>query len=245
MAWEIVIWCYLIGIALVLLRQIAFALFEMDEFDWNAIDRFEFFGFLGLTAVFWPLIALKRPKALFNPACLFETELNRAKEAKAWAEMEKNPPYCSAQVLLSHIPNSGSEALAVNFTFPSEEIEVVLIESGRFGRFEGRGHKALLRWVELAVHCDPTKKAVPPMLRGDFNIVADELIYRGIGECHCPECSRTYPNKLLVPSTGSTGFGWLQNRYSCPEGHLVMSYDFIKMFCGSHKFRSDAAKIKL
>lgn len=245
MVWDIITWGYFIGIALVFLRQMEFSAFEMDEFDWNAIDRFEFFGFLVLTAIFWPLIVLKRPKALFNPAYLFETELARAKAARVWAEIEKHPPYCSAQALLSHIPNAGSEALPVNFTFPSEEIEAVLIEGGRFGRFEGRGHGALLRWVELAVPCDPTKKAVPPMLRGDFNIVADELIYRGIGECHCPECSRTYPNKLLVPSTGSTGFGWLQNRYSCPEGHLVMSYDFIKMFCGSHKFRSDAAKIKL
>lgn len=228
-----VIWGYLIGTALVLLRQMAFALFGMDEFDWNAIDRFEFFGFFVLTAFFWPVIALKRPKALLKPAYLFETELARAKEARLWAEMEKHPPYCSAQALLSHTPNAGSGALPVNYTFPSEEIEAVLVERGRFGSFEGRGHAALLRWVALAVHCDPTKTAVPSMWQGDFNIVADELIYRGIGECHCPQCSRTYPNKLLVPSTGSTGFGWLQNRYSCPGGHLVMSYDFIKVFCGA------------
>lgn len=230
MVWDIVIWGYFIGIALVFLRQMAFSAFEMDEFDWNAIDRFEFFGFLVLTAVFWPLIALKRPKALFNPAYLFETELARAQEARVWAEIENHPPYCSAQTLLSHIPNAGSEALAVNFTFPSEEIEAVLIEGGRFGPFEARGHKALRRWVELAANCDPTKTAVPSMWQGDFNIVADELIHRGIGECHCPECNRTYPNKLLVPSTGSTGFGWLQNRYSCPAGHLVLSYDFVKVF---------------
>lgn len=233
MVWGIVTWGYSIGIALVFLRQMAFLVFEMDEFYWKAIDRFEFFGFLILAAVFWPLIALKRPKALFNPPCLFETELNRAKEARVWAEIEKNPPYCSAQALLTHIPNAGSGALAVNFSFLSEEIEAVLIQGGRFGHFEARGHKALLRWVELAVRCDPTRTAVPSMLQGDFNIVADELIFRGIGECHCPQCSRTYPNKLLVPSTGSTGFGWLQNRYSCPEGHLVMSYDFIKVFCGA------------
>lgn len=230
MVLDIVIWGYAIGIALVFLRQMAFTAFEMDEFDWCAINKVEFLGFLAMAAVFWPLLALKPQKALFNPAYLFETELARAKEARVWAEMEKNPPYCSAQAVLSHIPSGGSEALPVNFTFPSEEIEAVLVEGGRFGHFEGRGHGALLRWVELAVHCDRTKTAVPPMLQGDFNIVADELIYRGIGECHCPECSRTYPNKLLVPSTGSTGFGWLQNRYSCPERHLVMSYDLIKVF---------------
>lgn len=245
MVWDIVILGYSIGVALVFLRQMAFSALEMDEFDRNAIDRFEFFGFLVLAATFWPLIALKRPKALFNPACLFETELNRAKEARVWAEMEKNPPYCSAQAVLSHIPNGGSEALPVNFTFPSEEIEAVLIEGFRFGRFEERGHGALLRWAELAVHCDPTKTAVPSMWHGDFNIVADELIHRGIGECHCPECSRTYLNKLLVPSTGSTGFGWLQNRYSCPEGHLVMSYNFIKVFCGRRSVEPDSLKANL
>ena len=231
MVWDIVTWGYSIGIALVFLRQMAFSAFEMDEFDWNAIDRLEFFVFFTLAAIFWPLIALKRPKALFNPAYLFETELARANEARIWSEIEKHPPYCSGQTLLTHIPNPEPGALPVNFTFPSEEIEAVLIEGGRFGHFEGRGHKALLHWVELAVPCDPTKTAVPTMWQDDFNIVADELIYRGIGECHCPQCSRTYPNKLLVPSTGSTGFGWLQNRYCCPEGHLVMSYDFIKVFC--------------
>ena len=241
---DIVIWGYLIGMALVLLRQMAFALFEMDEFDWCTISKVEFLGFLAMAAVFWPLLALKRQKALFNPAYLFETELARASEARAWAEIEKHPPYCSALAVLPHIPNAESGALPVNFVFPSEEIEAVLIEGGRFGRFEGRGHKALMHWVELAVHCDPKKTAVPSIWQVDFNIVADELIHRGIGECLCPECSRTYPNKLLVPSTGSTGFGWIQSRYSCPEGHMVMSYDFIKVFCGSHSSGFDAAGIK-
>lgn len=244
MVWDIVTWGYAIGIALVFMRQMAFSAFEMDEFDWNAIDMFEFFGFLTLAAAFWPLIALNRPKTLFNPAYLFETELARANEARAWAEMEKNPPYCSAQALLSHIPNAGSEALPVNFTFQSEEIEAVLIEGGRFGLFDARGHKALLHWVELAVHCDPTKTEVPMIWQEAFHIVADELIYRGLGDCHCPQCGITYPNKLLVPSTGTTGFGWIQNRYSCPEGHMVMSYDFIKVFCGSHRAGFDAAGIK-
>lgn len=235
MVWEFIAWGYLCGVTLVILRQIAFSLFEMDQFAWESIDRLEFFGFFTISAVFWPLICLKRPSSLFNPALLFEMELNRANEARTRFELENRPPYCSAWASLRHTPNAGLVPFPVDFTFPSEDIEKVLLEGGWFGPLQGRDHKALLHWVELAVLSDPTKSDVPPVWQNAFNIVADELIHRGVGECYCPQCERTYSNKLLVPSAGSTGFGWIQNRFSCPEGHLVMSYDFIKVFCGTGK----------
>lgn len=235
MVWDIVAWGYLAGMALVVLRQIAFSLFEMDRFAWGAINRVDFFGFIAISAVFWPLICLKRPNLLFTPALLFEMELNWAREARTRSQLENRAPYCSAMVSLRHTPNTGHVLLPVDFTFSSEDIEKALLEGGQFGPFQGRDHKALLRWVELAVLSDRTKSEVPRIWQHDFNIVADELIHRGVGECYCPQCERTYPNGLLVPSTGSTGFGWIQNRYSCPEGHLVMSYDFIKVFCGTRR----------
>ncbi len=233
MVWDFVAWGYLAGVALVFLRQLVFSLLEMDSFAWNAIRQTEFFGFLAMTAVFWPLVVIKKPIVLFKPAAMFESELRKANEERYRSQLERLPPYCSARVLMNHIPNTCEGTQPTGFIFDSQDVEAVLRSVGRFGCFEARDEKALLKWVDFAVLCDDTKTEVPAIWQRAFNMVADELIYKGLGECYCLQCERTYPNKLLVPSTGSTGFGWLQNRYSCPEGHLVLSYDFMKVFCGS------------
>lgn len=238
MVWDIVAWGYLIVIALVFLRQIAFSLFEMDEFDWKVLSKGEFFVFLAFTAILWPVVCLKRPITLLNPALLFETELERASKARIRSELEKRPPYCSGWITFTHRPVATSECnSATVFTFQSEEADFVLISGGRFGPFNSQDQKALSHWLELAVNCDETKTEVPSPWHHAFELVADELISQGIGECFCPECHCSYPNKALSPSTGSTGFGWLQNQYLCPEGHLVMSYDFIKVFCDNHSHK--------
>ena len=234
MVWEFVAWGYLAGVALVVLRQMAFSFLEMDEFAWKSINTVEFCGFFALSAVFWPLVCLKRPEILLNPGYLFKSELERAKQDRIRSELEQSPPYCSGFITFTHKPVVGpSDGPVTIFRFPSEDAELTLIDGGRFGPFEGREQKALIRWLELAVTCDETATEVPTPWHHAFELVADELISRGIGECFCPECNCSYSNKALTPSTGSTGFGWLQNQYQCPEGHLVMSYNFIKVFCGS------------
>jgi len=234
MVWEFVAWGYLTGVALVCLRQLAFSFLEMDEFAWRSINNVEFFGFFALSALFWPLVCLKRPEILLNPSCLFESELERAKQARIRSELEQRPPYCSGFITFTHRPVVGQADRSVTiFRFSSEDAESTLLEGGRFGPFEGRDQKALTRWLELAVTCDETTTEVPALWHHAFELVADELISKGIGECFCPECNSAYANKVLTPSTGSTGFGWLQNQYKCPEGHMVMSYDFIKVFCGT------------
>lgn len=239
MAWDFVAWGYLAGVALVFLRQLTFLLFKMDEFGWESINRADLIVCFAISAFFWPVFAFKRPEVLLNPQVLFKNELENANKARIRSKFEESPPYCSAWTTFTHRPvlSAGDRPPTV-FTFPSEEAESTLISGGRFGPFESQDQKALIRWLELAITCDETSTEVPAPWHQAFNLVADELIYKGIGECFCPECNFSCPNKMLVPSTGSTGFGWLQNQFHCPNGHLVMSYDFIKVFCGSHSHKN-------
>lgn len=225
------VYAYLMICLLLLSWLLAFAYVGMDEYDRRYISWGETVGMAILSALFWPVILIRKPGILRKPSEIYERDSHSATMARERDRIHRELERCSNRV---RFDTSKDGKLIGEFEFPSDAIGSYLAR-----RTENDGYGSLpdlpeiQAWVNNADYMNGQPSEVP-WVWGSFKLLATELIEKGVGSCFCGTCRAHYESRVLESGTGNGSPGWIAAIVKCPQGHEVMKFDLMKPFC-SHR----------
>lgn len=210
----------------------AFAYVGMDEYDRRFVSWGETVGMAILSALFWPVILIRKPGILRKPSEMYERDSHSARIARERDRIRRELKRCSNRV---RFETSKDGNLIGEFEFPSKEIAAYLAQ-----RTDNDGYGSLSdlteiqAWVNTADYMNGQPSEVP-WVWGAFKLLATELIEKGIGSCFCGTCRVHYESRVLDSGSGNGSPGWIAVIVKCPQGHEVMKFDLMKPFCSQRR----------
>ena len=229
------VYTYLLICLLLLSWLLAFSYVGMDEYDRRYVSWGVTVGMAILSALFWPLIIIRKPRILRKPSEIYERDSRSAAIARERDRIHRELERCSNRV---RFETSKDGNLIGEFEFPAEEIAAYLAQ-----RTDKDGYGSLSdlpeiqAWVNKADYMNGQVSDVP-WVWGSFKLLATELIEKGVGSCFCGTCRAHYESRVLETGSCNGSPGWIAAIVRCPQGHEVMKFDLMKPFC-SHRRNND------
>ncbi len=223
-------------IALLICCQLLYyAHLKYDWCDWQ-INRQQILSKVMRRVFLWPFY-LVCPKQLINPIFDFkpsgydwEDPADLARRRYAFMD---NPPSCGSTISISG--ECGWASAKGEFLFPSQVAHAFAVKKWRENRTLP-GLRGTIWWLGLRDDALGEKSPVPELLI-NFDKIVNEMIDAGVGQARCPECNTIYSMTEIVSETASF-ISYVYRFLKCPEGHILMRYEFIHLFTKRSATRS-------
>ncbi len=191
---------------------------KLDQYDWH-YHQPDFW----LTLIFWPLIAVLRPRKLYMPAFKYDQFWGDAAEcARQRISFMENPPPCASTVVYRAFGDD-KERNGI-FYFSAANVQA-MAEHMRKEHTSLEGMHGAARWTSLRDESLAVPTEVPELLV-NFDHIAEELIKAGHGQVCCLACEKIYSVSELerksigFPTSGRSG--WIYANFICPARHSLL-----------------------
>lgn len=207
----------------------------MDKYDRRHIRWGETLAMVFMSALFWPLVLVRKPALVRQPSKIYEWDSYSASTARERDKMRRELKRCSNRIRLG-MKKDG--ALIGEFEFPADKIARYLSQRTDMDGYGDFNDLPEIRaWVTNADYKNGQAIEVP-WVWDSFKLLAAELIEMGLGNCFCGTCRSHYENWELETGSGDGSPGWIAVIVKCPKGHEVMKFDLMKPFC-SHRHNQE------
>lgn len=196
---------------------------NLDQYDWH-YHRLDIWVDFCLTLIFWPLIAVLRPRKLYMPAFKYDQFWGDAAEcARQRLRFMENPPPCGSTVVYRAFGDDEKERNGI-FYFSAANVQV-MAEHMCKEHTSLEGMHGAARWTSLRDESLAEPTEVPELLV-NFDHIAEELIEAGHGQVRCLACEKIYSVSELERKTigfpASARSGWIYANFICPAGHSLL-----------------------
>lgn len=230
------------AIALMLLCWLwGFAYIGLDKYDRRYISWGKTLALIILSALFWPVILVRKPMLLRKPSELFERDTCSSLIERERDKIRRELKPCSNKVRFG---DSVDGNLIGKFEFSADAISAYLAQrTDQDGYTSLNDYSEIREWVNKVDHTNNQASEVPWVWRS-FKLLATELIEKGIGNCFCEACRVQYENRELKCGSGNGSSGWIAIIVKCPQEHEVMKFDLMKPFCSrKHNPRTESDQV--
>ena len=210
---------------------------QYDWADWQ-FNRNKIFGKVMRRVFLWPFFLatprqLIKPSFNFTPSGFFDED--GAELARKQTDFMGNPPPCGSTISFSG--DQGWSSIKGVFLFPSQIAHEFAIRKWRDDK-KLPGIRGAIWW--LATHDDSLMENTPvPKILMNFDQIAQDMIDAGVGQVRCPECDKIYEVSEITPETSKIDSlsccSTVWKSLKCPEDHMLMSYEYMRLFFGHSK----------
>ncbi len=218
----IILYAY-VALATVLASWLGFNMHnKLDQYDWH-YHRGDIWVDFWLTLIFWPLIAVLRPRKLYMPAFKYDQFWGDAAECtRQRISFMENPPPCSSTVVYRAFGDD-KERNGI-FYFSAANVQA-MVEHMRKEHTSLGGMHGAARWTSLRNESLAEPTEVPELLV-NFDYIAEELIEAGHGQVCCLACEKIYSVSELegkiISFPASARSGWIYVNFICPARHSLL-----------------------
>lgn len=210
---------------------------KYDWADWQ-FNRNKLLNKVMRRVFLWPFF-LVAPKQLIKPAFNFKPGEfcgeDGAELARKRTDFMDNPPPCGSTISFSG--EHGWSSVKGEFLFPASVAHEFAVKKWRENR-KLPGMRGTIWWLGLRDDALGEKTPVPEILM-NFDKIAQDMIDADVGQVRCPECNQIYAVSEIVAETSSMGSqvccSTVWKFLKCPENHVLMSYEYMRLFFGHSK----------
>lgn len=222
---------------LICVRLLYYTNKQYDWADWQ-FNRNKILNKVMRRVFLWPFF-LVAPRELIKPAFDFTpgefSGEDEAELARKQTTFMGNPPPCGSTISFSG--DQGWSSIKGEFLFPSQIAHEFAIRKWRDDK-KLPGMRGAIWW--LATHDDSLMENTPvPKILMNFDQIAQDMIDAGVGQVRCPECDKIYAVSDITPETSKIGSlscgSTVWKSLKCPDGHVLMSYEYMRLYFGHSK----------
>lgn len=225
------LYIYLLISLLLLGWFVGFAYLGLDRYDRRYISWGETLAMVFMSALFWPVLLVRRPAYFRKPSGIYEWDSARSRFDRERDRLMRELRRCTNRIRFEAHQNG---KMIGEFEFPSDAISAYLAsrtDNDGYGNLSDLPE--IKKWVDNADLMNGQASEVP-WVWTSFKLLANELASLGVGDCFCGTCRTHYNGAELESGFGDGSPGWIAAVVKCPRGHEVMKFDLMKPFC-SHK----------